>query len=179
MSDNSALDKITLMKGDITRQKTDAIVNAANESLLGGGGVDGAIHSSAGPHLLEECRTLGGCPTGEVRLTDGYDLLAGKIIHTVGPVWQGGQQNETGQLASCYRNSLKMAWENGIKSLSFPSISTGVYQFPFEKACRIALVEIIGFLKSHPDFDEVRLVCFSDQDLVLVKEAFAELGRKI
>lgn len=174
MAEKSIDERITIKKDDITRQETDAIVNAANTSLLGGGGVDGAIHRAAGPQLLEECRSLGGCPTGDAKLTKGYNLPAGYVIHTVGPVWKGGDKNEEALLASCYRKSLQVAVENKLNSISFPSISTGVYGFPFEKACRIALREIRSFLAAHPDFKEVRLVCFSDSDYQMFKEALEE-----
>lgn len=166
--------KIVILKDDITRQATDAIVNAANEAMLGGGGVDGAIHRAAGPELLEECKTVGGCPTGEARLTKGYKLTAKYIIHTVGPIWKGGNQQEESLLASCYRNSLQLALKENLKSISFPSISTGVYGFPFDKACRIALREIRLFLDQHPSMEKVQLVCFSDQDKEIVEAAFNE-----
>ena len=129
---------IVIQEGDITEQEVDAIVNAANTSLLGGGGVDGAIHRAAGPELLEECRRLGGCPTGEARITGGYRLLAKHIVHTVGPVWNGGGQGEDGLLERCYRNSMRLAREASIRTIAFPAISTGIYRFPLERAARIA-----------------------------------------
>ena len=153
-------DRIRLELGDITRQHVDAIVNAANTSLLGGGGVDGAIHDAAGPKLLEECRTIGGCPTGEARLTQGYDLLAKYVIHTVGPVWSGGSHNEDELLANCYRNSLALALRHEIRTLAFPSISTGAYRFPLDRATTIAVREVRSFLTDHRQIDSVTFVCF-------------------
>ena len=138
--------KVEIVQGDITRLEVDAIVTAANTSLLGGGGVDGAIHRAAGPQLLEECRQLGGCPTGEAKITRGYNLPARFVIHTVGPVWPGGSHGEDELLANCYRNSLRLAAESKIETLAFPSISTGVYRFPIDRACRIALREVQAFL---------------------------------
>lgn len=154
-----------IIKDDITKVKTDAIVNAANETLLGGGGVDGAIHRAAGEKLLQECKRLNGCKTGEAKITKGYNLGVKYVIHTVGPVWQGGGYNEKEKLASCYRNSLKLASKNKIKSIAFPSISTGAYGFPIEKAAVIALKEVKKFLKKDKMIKEVIFVLFSDKDL--------------
>ena len=137
--------QMEIVQGDITKMAVDAIVNAANSSLLGGGGVDGAIHRAAGPRLLEECRGLGGCPTGEARITRGYDLPARYVIHAVGPVWHGGARGEEELLAGCYRHSLRLAAENSLETVAFPSISTGAYGFPIERACRIALREVQAF----------------------------------
>ncbi len=156
-----ALDpRIEFVEGDITRQRVDAIVNAANNSLLGGGGVDGAIHMAAGPELLAEARTIGGCPTGEARVTKGYRLPAKYVIHTVGPVWHGGRSGEDELLASCYRNSLEAARKLGVKSIAFPSISTGAYRFPFERATEIALREPAKFLATDTTLIKVVFVCF-------------------
>ena len=155
--------RIEIVRGDITLQKVDAIVNAANNSLLGGGGVDGAIHRGAGPALLDECRKLGGCATGAAKMTKGYNLLASRIIHTVGPVWRGGTQGEDDLLADCYRNCLKHATESGIRSLAFPSISTGAYGFPVNRAAQIALREIRSFLEKNTLPEKVILVCFDER----------------
>ena len=167
--------KIKTILGDITKQNVDAIVNAANTSLLGGGGVDGAIHRAAGPELLAECRTLNGCRTGEAKITKGYRLPAKYVIHTPGPVWHGGSKNEPELLASCYRNCLSLAVENGCKTVDFPSISTGVYHFPLDKASVIAINTIADFLKEHPELDEVRMVCFDEKTKVHYDKAIAAL----
>lgn len=152
--------RISIIIGDITRQDTDAIVNAANTSLLGGGGVDGAIHRAAGRELLEECKTLNGCRTGEAKITKGYNLKARFVIHTVGPVWNGGKYGEEEKLVNCYKNSLFLAVKNNLKSISFPSISTGVYRFPVDRASEIALREISNFLKGNQSLQNVVIVCF-------------------
>ncbi len=166
--------KIELIKGDITTLNVDAIVNAANHSLLGGGGVDGAIHRAAGPDLLKECRTLIGCKTGEAKITKGYMLPAKHVIHTVGPIWHGGNKNEPELLRSCYTNSLKLANTHQLKSIAFPGISTGVYGYPVEYASDIALEAIHNFLKRTTTLDRIILVCFSTSDYDLYKE---KLGR--
>lgn len=161
--------RIFIEKGDITQQNVDAIVNAVNTSLLGGGGVDGAIHRAAGKELLEECRLLNGCKTGEAKITQGYKLTAGFVIHTAGPVWNGGNKNEEHQLASCYRNSLALAAKHHIKTIAFPAISTGVYRFPLEKAAEIAVRETSVFLEKNPLPEKVIFVCFDEQTFRVYK----------
>jgi O-acetyl-ADP-ribose deacetylase len=155
--------ELRLVRGDITQQDVDAIVNAANSSLLGGGGVDGAIHRAAGPRLLEATRKIGGCPTGEARVTRGYDLPATWVIHTVGPVWQGGNAGEDDLLASCYRESLKLASSVGATTVAFPAISTGAYGFPIERAARIAVDEIVSHLGRHAEIERALIVVRGDE----------------
>jgi len=156
--------QINLIQGDITQLEVDAIVNAANTSLLGGGGVDGAIHRAAGKQLLEECRTLNGCPTGNAKITKGYKLTAKYIIHTVGPVWNGGKYNERELLAGCYKNSLQLAMENNCRTIAFPSISTGVYRFPKDLAAQIAIGTVKSFIEKNTIIEKVIFVCFDKEN---------------
>lgn len=162
---------IEIIQGDITRMAVDGIVNAANESLLGGGGVDGAIHRAAGPELLEECRLIGGCPTGQARVTRGYRLPAKYVIHTVGPVWRGGQHGEDDLLASCYRESLALAEKRGLRSVAFPAISTGAYGFPKDRAARIAVREATDFAKGASTVERIVFVCFDNATARAYEEA--------
>ena len=170
------MNQIEIIRGDITRQAVDAIVNAANCSLLGGGGVDGAIHRAAGPELLAECRTLHGCKTGKAKITKGYRLPARYVIHTPGPIWYGGDSGEEELLASCYRSCLELASENGCRTVDFPSISTGVYHFPLDRASRIAVGMIKAYLDEHPEIERVRMVCFDARTEAAYAAALAELG---
>ncbi len=167
-------DRIRLTAGDITGLAVDAIVNAANRSLLGGGGVDGAIHRAAGPELLAECRTLGGCEPGQAKITRGYRLPARAVIHTVGPIWQGGDQGEPELLAACYRNSLQLAADHGVRSIAFPAISCGVYRYPLPDAARIAVREVRRFLSSNAQIETVYLVCFDEAVRQAYQQALAD-----
>ncbi|WP_224371543.1 O-acetyl-ADP-ribose deacetylase [Hyalangium versicolor] len=176
--------RLELIQGDITKISSDAIVNAANTSLLGGGGVDGAIHRAAGPELVMECRMLNGCPTGEARITRGYKLPARHVIHTVGPRWQGGGRSEAGYLARCYQSVFALVEKHGLRSVVFPSISTGIFGYPIEKASRIALREIHAALQRLPQLEKVTVVLFTPWDLEVYQRALAgepepagELGR--
>jgi O-acetyl-ADP-ribose deacetylase (regulator of RNase III) len=172
------IDRITIVVGDITRLAVDAIVNAANTSLLGGGGVDGAIHRAAGPELVAECRTLGGCKTGQAKITCGYRLPARYVIHTVGPVWNGGAHGEDDLLASCYRNSLELAAKHELRTIAFPAISTGIYRFPLERATRVALRETLAFLANSALPESVTFVCFGPGVREVYESVAAELGRE-
>jgi O-acetyl-ADP-ribose deacetylase len=166
--------RIELHKGDITKLKVDAIVNAANTSLLGGGGVDGAIHRAAGPELLEFNRKLGGCKIGEAKISPGFKLTAKYIIHTVGPVWNDGKKNEDKLLASCYRNSLKLVVENKINTVAFPAISTGVYRYPLERATKIAVTEVKKFLEKNDSIENVIFFCFDEKTYEVYKKILSE-----
>ena len=166
---------IEIIQGDITRSDADAIVNAANCSLLGGGGVDGAIHRAAGPELLEECRTLNGCETGEAKITKGYRLKAKHVIHTPGPRWRDGKHGEPEKLANCYRNCIRLAAENGCKTVDFPSISTGVYHFPLQQAAQIAVKTIAETMAQYPTVERVRMVCFDAGTRAAYETALAAL----
>ena len=167
--------RLEIVEGDITKQKVDAIVNAANTTLLGGGGVDGAIYRAAGPRLLAECRALRGCATGEAKITKGYRLAAPHVIHTVGPVWHDGKHGEDALLASCYRNSLALAVQHGLKTIAFPAISTGAYGFPMDRATRIALTEVSKFLTRNPSIEKVVFVCFGQAAYLCCRQTLAEL----
>ena len=170
--------KFSIVKGDIVKSKTEAIVNAANTSLLGGGGVDGAIHRAAGPGLLEECRRLNGCERGKAKITNGYKLKAKYVIHTPGPIWRGGSWSEKEILASCYKSCLNLALDNNIKTITFPSISTGVYRFPVEIAADIAVNEILNFMYQHSEIEEVFIYCFDDETTKIYKEAYKNIVNK-
>jgi O-acetyl-ADP-ribose deacetylase (regulator of RNase III) len=167
--------RMEVVREDITQLAVDAIVNAANSALLGGGGVDGAIHRAAGPELLAECRTLGGCPTGLAKITKGYRLPARFVIHAVGPVWHGGGHGEDALLASCYRESLALAAQHGVRSIAFPAISCGIYGFPADRAAPIALGETAAFLAAHPDLERVVFACWDEDVLRAYRAAFDRL----
>ena len=171
----SVKERIELIEGDITKLDVDAIVNAANSSLLGGGGVDGAIHYAAGPQLVEECAKLGGCPTGEAKLTKGYRLPARHVIHTVGPIWQGGNNGEPEKLANCYRNSMQIAADNGFETIAFPAISTGVYGYPKEEAAQIAINQVIECLNKMPGIKKVTFVLFGRKNFDIYTDILSNI----
>lgn len=175
MSAAKLSERVQIVHGDITELAVDAIVNAANGTLLGGGGVDGAIHRAAGPELLAECRTLSGCATGEAKITAGYRLPARHVIHTVGPVWHGGSHGESELLRCCYRNACRLAQENGLSSIAFPAISTGVYGYPMRPACRIALEEVKAALERYPELKQVVFVPFSPEAEQIYQELLQEV----
>ncbi|MGD8822006.1 MAG: O-acetyl-ADP-ribose deacetylase [Anaerolineales bacterium] len=168
--------RIQVFQGDITELAADAIVNAANEQLAGGGGVDGAIHRAAGPQLAQACRQIGGCPTGQARITPGFELAAQYVIHTVGPIWRGGGQGEAQLLASCYQQSLRLAKEHKLKHVAFPAISTGVYGYPVEAAAQVAVQAVANFLEEEPDIHQVDLVCFDQRTLNAFQNALQTLA---
>ena len=172
------MQRIDVILDIINKVEVEAIVNAANKTLLGGGGVDGAIHRAAGPELLEECRQLKGCETGQAKITKGYRLPAKHVIHTVGPIWQGGDANEDELLASCYRSSLMLAVENNVKTIAFPSISTGAYGFPVKRAADIAIREIARFLEENNSIEKVLMVCFDEKTMKAYSEALSKLRKE-
>jgi O-acetyl-ADP-ribose deacetylase (regulator of RNase III) len=176
--DGRMRERLKLVEDDITALAVDAIINAANSALLGGGGVDGAIHRAAGPELLAECRALGGCATGDAKITRGYRLRAKHVIHTVGPVWRGGTAGEAELLASCYRRSLEVAAAHGLETIAFPCISTGIYGYPVEEAGEVALRTCAEFLRAHPLPREVTFVCFERRDHEVYRAALAKIGRE-
>ena len=171
----SVKERIELIEGDITKLDVDAIVNAANSSLLGGGGVDGAIHYAAGPQLVEECAKLGGCPTGEAKLTKGYRLPARHVIHTVGPIWRGGSNGEPEKLANCYRNSMQIAADKGFATIAFPAISTGVYGYPLQEAAQIAINQVIKCLNEMPSIKKVTFVLFGRKNFDIYTDILSNL----
>jgi O-acetyl-ADP-ribose deacetylase (regulator of RNase III) len=170
------MSRLLAVSGDITQETTDAIVNAANSSLAPGGGVCGAIHRAAGPELAKACAELGGCPTGDARITPGFALKAGHVIHAVGPIWQGGAKGEPDDLASCYRRSLELADEYGLRSIAFPAISTGIYGYPLDQATEIAVRTVRDTVRTHPNVELVRFVCFSETDLHEYQRVLSETG---
>lgn len=170
------MSRLLAVSGDITQETTDAIVNAANSSLAPGGGVCGAIHRAAGPELAKACAELGGCPTGDARITPGFALKAGHVIHAVGPMWQGGAKGEPDDLASCYRRSLELADEYGLRSIAFPAISTGIYGYPLDQATEIAVRTVRDTVRTHPNVQLVRFVCFSETDLHEYQRVLSETG---